>query len=73
MWGEKIIQYDLLYFLAVLGLHCGAWALGYSTQASHLYSMGFSVVAHGLSCPMACEILVPQLGTEPRSFVLADS
>ena len=40
---------------------CGVWA---PEQA------GSVVVAHGLSCPMACGILVPQPGMEPMSPTL---
>ena len=36
-----------------------------------LWCAGFSlVVAHGLSCPVACGILVPQPGIEPASPAL---
>ena len=40
---------------------CGAWA------PEHVGSV---VVAHGLSCPAACGILVPRPGTEPASSAL---
>ena len=48
--------YYLFMCLGVLGLCCG-------TQAS-------LVVAHRLSCPMACGILVPQSGLKPLSLGL---
>ena len=56
------------------GLRCGAWAslvavLGLlsscGTQA--LEREGPVVVVHGLSCPVACGILVPRPGIEPLS------
>ena len=46
------------------GLSCGLRDL-------LLWCAGFSlVVAHGLSCPVACGILVPQPGIEPASPAL---
>ena len=41
---------------------CGAWVLGWQ---------GSVVVAHWLSCPLACGILVPRAGMEPSSPALA--
>ena len=43
------------FFLAVLGIPCGAWALEH---------VGFFGVAHGLSCPTARGTLVPHLEIE---------
>ena len=40
---------------------CGVWAPGH---------VGSVVVAHGLSCPAACGILVPRAGMEPASPAL---
>ena len=40
---------------------CGVWALEH---------MGSVVAARGLSCPMACGILVPRPGIEPMSPAL---
>ena len=48
------------FILATLDLHCSVWALHCNTQ----------VAAYGLSCPKACEILVPGLGIEPMSTAL---
>ena len=42
---------------------CGSWA------PEHVGSV---VVAHGLSCPTACEILVPQLGIKLASPAFQD-
>ena len=45
-------------FLAVLRLHCSA---GFSLEwLLLLASTGSAVVAHGLSCPMACAIIPDQ-------------
>ena len=52
-----------LLFLAVLGLSCG-------TQDLQLWHAGSVVVALGLSCPVACGILVPRPGIEPTSPAL---
>ena len=60
-----------LYFLAALCVSCG-------TQDLSLWHVGFSlvwrtssvVVAHGLSCHVACGILVPRPGIEPASPAL---
>ena len=54
---------------------CSAWASPYSDfSCCGAQSLGCGssvVVAHGLSCPMACGILVPRLGIEPMSPALA--
>ena len=49
-------------FLVAAG-RIGTWAL-------YLRCLGSVVGAHGLSCPVACGILVPQLGIEPASLTL---
>ena len=48
------------FILATLDPRCSVWALHCNTQ----------VAAYGLSCPKACEILVPRLGIEPMSTAL---
>ena len=60
---------------------CRAWALGVRTSAvaacglkiaaaCGLQSTGSVVVAHRLTCPAACGILVPPPGMEPASSAL---
>ena len=52
-------------------LSCGTWDLSMRCVGSSLQCAGFSlVVAHGLSCPVACGILVPQPGIDPTSPAL---
>ena len=53
----------MLFFLAALGLSCGAQALLLRRTSS-------VVVARGLSCPAACGNLVPRPGIEPTSPAL---
>ena len=55
-------------FVAVLGLlsSCGMQVFSLSLRC-----VSSVVVAHGLSCPTACGILVPQPGIEPASPSLA--
>ena len=72
-----------ILFLAVLALHCCAWAFsscgvqaslcgGFSfCRAPALGPQASVVVAHGLSCPTICGILVPRSGTERTSPALA--
>ena len=77
------------FFLAMLGLHCCAWAFSTCSewgllssgdaQASHCIGfslgvfgcMGSVVVANGLTCLMACGILVPGPRIESVSPALA--
>ena len=49
--------------MAVLGLSC-------STQDLSFQRAGSVVAACGLSCPVACRILVPRPGIEPASPAL---
>ena len=49
--------------MAASGLSCGM-------QELSLQHTGSLVVAHGLSCPTACGILVPRPGIEPTSPAL---
>ena len=42
----------------------------FGMRALSLRCMSSIAVAHGLSCPVACGILVPQLGIEPASPAL---
>ena len=55
---------------------CGVRAPGHmgsvvcSMRALSLRRASSVVVAHGLSCPAACGILVPRLGIEPTSPAL---
>ena len=49
--------------LLVAAGRIGTWAL-------YLRCLGSVVGAHGLSCPVACGILVPQPGIEPASLTL---
>ena len=55
---------------------CGAWApervgsVLCGTRALQLRHASSVVVVHGLSCPTACGILVPQPGIEPGSPAL---
>ena len=60
---KKKSMYLCWILVAAHGLlfSCGMWALGH---------MGSVVAAHGLSCPMACGILVPQPGIKPMSPAL---
>ena len=45
--------------------------MGFScSRAEALECMGSDDVVHGLSCPVACGILVPQPGIEPTSPTL---
>ena len=61
-----------LYLLvAALGLSCSLQDLHCRIWDPLLWPKGFSlVVALGLSCPVACAILVPQPGIEPVSAAL---
>ena len=60
LWMLLSKESDLITFfflmLAASGLHCSIWPS--------------PVVAHGLSCPSTCRILVPWLGMEPTSLAL---
>ena len=62
-------------------LHCGTWALEHAgsvvavcglsrCDSQALECTGSVVAAHRLSCPTACEILLPQPGIEPMSPAL---
>ena len=53
--------------MAVSVLSCSKYDLCCSLQDLSLRCMGLVVVVLRLSCSMACEILVPQPGTEPMS------
>ena len=53
-----------VYYLAAVSISCGMWDLS-------LWHTGYLVVAGGLSCPVACEILVPRPGIKHMSHVLA--
>ena len=67
----KIFIYLFILFLAASGLSCGAWPLCCSVPASlWLWHVGLVVVAHRLSCPVACGILIPRPGIEPMSPAL---
>ena len=57
-----------LYFLAV---HSLLIALAFLVAEHELQSAGSVVVALGLSCSLACGILVPQSEIEPKSPALA--
>ena len=52
------------------GLSCSARDLCCGMQDLSLWHTGSLVVAHGLSCPEACGILVPRPGIEPASPAL---
>ena len=55
---KKYIILFMCLFLAVLSLHCFA---GFSLEwLLFLGSTGSVAVAHGLSCPVACEIIPDQ-------------
>ena len=63
----------LLMPCELLVLTCGiCWSMGFSLVEVHRleFTEGSVVVEHGLSCPMACEILVPQLGIELKTPAL---
>ena len=75
-----VFGYSVFYFayLAAVGLTCGMWALGQVSQifcfgtwtpavarGSSSVMCGLSSCGCGLSCSMACGILVPQPGIEP--------
>ena len=57
-------------YLAVLGLGCSTWDLHCIIGDLSFWGMNCLVVAYGLSCSVACRILVPQLGIKPASPVL---
>ena len=60
----------LFFFLIFIYLFCSIWSQLRHT-GSFIPCAGFSLVAAcGLSCPAACEILVPQPGMEPMSPAL---
>ena len=62
-WGSLICVLKAFIYLAALGLNCGVWTLCCGTQASlQLRLLGSVVVAHRLSCPMACRTLIPLPG-----------
>ena len=76
----------LHFYVAALGLYCSAQALSgcgewgllsscsvwaYCCRALALQCAGSVVMAHGLSCPAACGILVPRPGIEHVSLALA--
>ena len=54
-------------YLAVLHLSCGTWDLYCCWLALYLPYLGSRVP--GLSCPEACEILVPHPGIEPAPCI----
>ena len=55
------LKYLFIYFLAVSSLSCGTWDLSLRHTGTSLPCAGFSlVVVRGLSCPVACGILVPR-------------
>ena len=68
-------SFNFYLFLAVLGLWCNTQASccgGFSfCRAQALGHIGSVVVAHGLSCPAACGMLVPSARTEPMYPALA--
>lgn len=53
-FARRVSSFYLFIFLAVLGLHCSASL----------------VVTHRLSCPVACGVLIPRPGMEPRPTAL---
>ena len=57
-------------YLAVLGLGCSTWDLHCIIGDLSFWGMNCLVVAYGLSCSVACRILVPQLGIKPAFPVL---
>ena len=67
-----------IFYLAASGLSCGTWGIlvaacrifRCSMWGLSLRHVGALVVAHGLSCPAACGILVPRPGIEPVSPAL---
>ena len=71
--GEALLRCSSTVYLlmAALGLSCSSQGLHCSIWDPLLWHKGFSlVVALGLSCPVACGILVPQPGIEPVSAAL---
>ena len=56
--------------MAASGLSCGTWDLRCGMWDLSLWCAGSVVVAHGLSCPAARGILVPQPGIEPATPAL---
>ena len=71
--GEALLRCSSTVYLlmAALGLSCSSQGLHCSIWDPLLWHKGFSlVVALGLSCPVACGILVPQPGIEPESPAL---
>ena len=70
----NFLKYFIYSFLAVLGLHCCSWAFSSCGEQRVLSSWGaraslvaehrLRIVGLRLSCPAACEILVPRPGIE---------
>ena len=60
-WDLRCVALASLVVALGLFSNCGTWALE---------RMGSVVVARGLSCPVACGILVPQAAIEPASPAL---
>ena len=78
-WGEKLVS-CLLKKKKVYLFGCSTWDLHcimqdlfwFGTQTLQLWRTGSGVTAHTLRYSMACEILVPQPGIEPKSPALED-
>ena len=65
--------FSLFLSLAVLGLSCSAQRLHWlMCELLFLPCTDSLVVVHGLACPVACGVLVPQTGIEPMSSELQD-
>ena len=61
---KMVLLLFFVYYLAAVSLSCGMSDLS-------LWHTGYLVVAGGLSCSVACEILVPRPGIKHMSHVLA--
>ena len=73
--GELVVHLflkkEIIYiYLAPLGLNCGTRDLRSVMQDLSRRCTDSVVVTCGISCPTACEILVPQPGIKPTSPAL---
>ena len=78
-WAFSLVVVRQGYFSYCARTHCGGfsccWAQtlgpkGFSSSACGLYSLGSIDLVQGLSCPLACGILVPGLGIRPMYLAL---
>ena len=70
--SRRTFAFLLFLSLAVLGLSCSTHRLHWICAIFCFCGADSLVVLHGLACPVACGILVPQTGIEPMSSELQD-